>query len=292
MRRLSNRYLASLVVLLFLTLSVLQSGVRAVQNSKPESWSTFTVDDMLDVANANAASLSNDGHWLAATTASLRDRIGIDNARFGDPTYVAPSSTDVLIIDTQTTKTQKLFPKKQQVRNLRWSPDSNHLALLVLKGDTFEPTIWDRSTSKFQTVSLPKEWYAAENSDMEWSPDGSQLFLTLHSVQWRDKARAQFENETKGRVVVHSSKEPFLANGERPQLQKFYYELAQANHPGALEAITEIIPITQLLFGTDYPIWRTAESVGGVSKYKGFNDAQRHAVNRGNAERLFPKLKS
>ena len=210
MRRLGNRYLASLVVLLFVTLSLLQTGVRAVQNPKPE-WSTFTVDDMLDVATANAASLSNDGHWLAATSASPRDRIGIDNARFGDPTYVAPSNTDVLIIDTQTTKSQKLFPKKQQVRNLRWSPDSNHLALLVMKGDTFEPTIWDRTANKFQTVSLPKDWYAAENSDMEWSPDGSQLFLTLHSVEWRDKARAKFENETKGRVVVHSSKESFLA---------------------------------------------------------------------------------
>lgn len=92
--------------------------------------------------------------------------------------------------------------------------------------------------------------------------------------------------------LAGDSKEPFLANGVRPQLQKFYYELAQANHPGALDAVTEIIPITQLLFGTDYPIWRTAESVGGVTNYKEFNDAQRLAVNRGNAERLFPKLKS
>ena len=78
----------------------------------------------------------------------------------------------------------------------------------------------------------------------------------------------------------------------KPQLQKFYYEVAQANHPGALAAIAEIIPLTQLLFGTDYPIWRTAESVGGVSSYKGFSDAQRQAVNRGTAERLFPKFKS
>jgi len=85
---------------------------------------------------------------------------------------------------------------------------------------------------------------------------------------------------------------PNTPNAERPQLQKFYYEVAQANHPGALAAITEIIPLSQLLFGTDYPIWRTAESVGGVSAYKGFNDAQRQAVNRGNAERLFPKFKS
>jgi 6-methylsalicylate decarboxylase len=87
-------------------------------------------------------------------------------------------------------------------------------------------------------------------------------------------------------------KDPFNPNGIRPQLQKFYYEVAQANHPGALAAVTEIIPVTQLLFGTDYPIWRTAESVNGVSTYKGFNDAQRLAVNRGNAERLFPRLKS
>ena len=87
-------------------------------------------------------------------------------------------------------------------------------------------------------------------------------------------------------------KDPYLPGGAVPQLTKFHYEIAQANHPGALDAITEIIPITQLLFGTDYPIWRTAESVGGLTGYKEFNDAQRHAVNRGNAERLIPRLKT
>src|SRR5262249_48093098 len=147
----------------------------------------------------------------AATTSSLHDRIGIDNARFGDPTYIAPSVTDVLIIDTQTGKTQKLFPHKEQVRNLKWSPDSTRLAMQVLKGDTFEPRIWDRATSEFRTLALPANWYAAENSDIEWSPDGLQLFLTLHSNEWRKKAKAQFDYETTARIVVHSSKEPFLA---------------------------------------------------------------------------------
>ena len=211
MRHPNKHYCTWLALVLLTSLSISSVRILAKQGSKPDSWSAFTVDDMIDVANASAASLSNDGHWLAATTASLRDRIGIDNARFGDPTYVAPSNADVLIIDTQTAKTQKLFPHKQQVRNLRWSPDGDQLALLVMKGDAFEPTIWTRTTGKFQTVNLPKDWYAAENSDLEWSADGSQLFLTLHSVEWRNKAHAQFENETKGRVVVHSSKEPFLA---------------------------------------------------------------------------------
>ncbi|HZS44478.1 MAG TPA: prolyl oligopeptidase family serine peptidase [Blastocatellia bacterium] len=210
MRHSNKRYLIFVIVTLITALSLLPVGSFGRQTAKSD-WSTFTFDDMLDVSNVNAASLSNDGHWLAATTASLHDRIGIDNARFGDPTYIAPAVTDVLIIDTQTAKTQKLFPHKEQVRNLKWSPDGNHLAMMVLKGDVFEPRIWDRATNQFRTIALPDGWYAAENSDMEWSADGSQIFLTLHSTEWRKKAKAQFDYETNARIVVHSSKEPFLA---------------------------------------------------------------------------------
>jgi hypothetical protein len=47
----------------------------------------FTVDDMLAVSNISISALSDDGQWLAATSSSLRDRIGVDNHRFGDPTY-------------------------------------------------------------------------------------------------------------------------------------------------------------------------------------------------------------
>ena len=78
-------------------------------NSGAGASSEFTVNDLLDVANINVADLSDDGRWIAATTGSLRDRIGIDNRRFGDPTYVAPSLVDVLVIDTQTAKAQRLL---------------------------------------------------------------------------------------------------------------------------------------------------------------------------------------
>jgi hypothetical protein len=61
--------------------------------SAQSAGSPFTVDDLLDVTNINLADLSDDGRWLAATSGSLRDRIGIDNHRFGDPTYVAPKRT-------------------------------------------------------------------------------------------------------------------------------------------------------------------------------------------------------
>src|SRR3990172_4341076 len=48
----------------------------------------FTVDDVLDVRGVTVGDLSDDGRWAVVTTASLRDRLGTDQSRFGDPTYV------------------------------------------------------------------------------------------------------------------------------------------------------------------------------------------------------------
>lgn len=180
-------------------------------NSSAAASSEFTVNDLLEVANINVADLSDDGRWIAATIGSLRDRIGIDNRRFGDPTYVAPSLVDVFVIDTQTAKAQRLFPGKRQVRGLKWSPDSTRLALFVLKGDLFEPTIWERATGRFLTVNATAAKVAAQNAEFEWSADGSQLIFAQYDAAWKKKAAERFEYETRGPVVVHSSKEPFLA---------------------------------------------------------------------------------
>src|SRR5512132_1115496 len=100
----NRRIIVSFALATVLALTSLPSMASAQSAS-----STFTVEDVLDVANINLADLSNDGQWLAATSGSLRDRIGIDNHRFGDPTYVAPALVDVLIIDTQTAATQRPF---------------------------------------------------------------------------------------------------------------------------------------------------------------------------------------
>src|SRR5262249_48022054 len=83
----SRRIVASLAIVFALSLSSLAPHLRA---QTPNAG--FTVDDLLDVANINIADLSDDGRWLAATSGTLRDRIGIDNHRFGDPTYIAPSA--------------------------------------------------------------------------------------------------------------------------------------------------------------------------------------------------------
>jgi dipeptidyl aminopeptidase/acylaminoacyl peptidase len=185
--------------------------VWAAQPFQQQASTAFTVEDMLDVVNITVADLSDDGRWIAATAGSLRDRIGIDNYRFGDPTYIAPSVADVWIIDTQSSKAQKLFPDKRQVRGLKWSHDATRLALFVRKGDRLEPAVWERATGKLTPINLAKSKYAAENAEVEWTADDQQIILSLRLTEWRKTARERFEQETRGPVVVHSSKEPFLA---------------------------------------------------------------------------------
>jgi len=197
---------------LVLALIVFPIFISNAQNQRSAFTPTaFTVDDLLDVKNFSVADLSDDGRWIAATAGSLRDRIGIDNYRFGDPTYIAPALTEVWIIDTQTAKAQALFPDKRQVRALKWSPDGTRLALLALKQNIFEPMIWERVTGKWQTVTPPRSKFVADNSELSWTPAGDQLLTMLRSEDWLKEAQANFEAETKAPIVVHSSKEPFLA---------------------------------------------------------------------------------
>src|SRR5206468_5913934 len=49
-------------------------------------------------------------------------------------------------------------------------------------------------------------------------------------------------------------KDPYLKGGAAPQLKKFYYEIVRPTIPGALDALLELIPLSNVLFGTDYPL--------------------------------------
>ena len=86
-------------------------------------------------------------------------------------------------------------------------------------------------------------------------------------------------------------KDPWLAGGSLPQLRRFFYETAQANHKGALDALLAIIPASNVLFGSDYPLRPVSENVEGLGAYS-FTAAQRRAIERENAERLIPRLRA
>jgi predicted TIM-barrel fold metal-dependent hydrolase len=82
-----------------------------------------------------------------------------------------------------------------------------------------------------------------------------------------------------------------VPNGVEAELKRFYYDTAQAAHPYALASLTKLIPISQIVFGTDFPYRTAIDHVKGLADY-GFSAGDRQAIDRDNALRLLPRLKA
>ena len=92
-------------------------------------------------------------------------------------------------------------------------------------------------------------------------------------------------------VVGDNPRKDAMPNGVLYELRRMYYDTAQCSNPVAMGALRKVVPVSQIVFGTDFH-WRTAEETGrGLITGKIFNDAELHAINRGNAERLLPRYR-
>ena len=90
------------------------------------------------------------------------------------------------------------------------------------------------------------------------------------------------------RIADHPDRYP---HGVLYELQKLHYEVAHATYPWPLAALTKFVPASQILFGSDYPFEAIATTVAPLPA-SGLSRKVLHAIDRGNAERLFQRLKS
>ncbi len=81
-----------------------------------------------------------------------------------------------------------------------------------------------------------------------------------------------------------------LPKGVLHELRKFHYDTAQGNHAGALAALLKMAPVSQLLYGTDFPFRSGAEVNTGLAQY-GFSPAELLAIERDNALKLLPGVR-
>ena len=87
------------------------------------------------------------------------------------------------------------------------------------------------------------------------------------------------------------NREQRLPKGVVFELKKFYYDTAQANHPGALAALSRLVSVQQVLYGTDFPFRDGAEANAGLAAFR-FKPRDLRAIERDNALRLLPTLKA
>jgi predicted TIM-barrel fold metal-dependent hydrolase len=94
-----------------------------------------------------------------------------------------------------------------------------------------------------------------------------------------------------GRLIREQvvKKDPRMPDGPVPIVQKYFYEIAQGNLPGQFAALLKLVPVSQLMFGSDYPFRHGIEAMEGLDAY-GFSDADKASINRATALKLMPEL--
>jgi len=81
---------------------------------------------------------------------------------------------------------------------------------------------------------------------------------------------------------------PQVPNGVMHELLRFHYDVAQIAHPPGLSALTKMVPISQILWGTDFPFRFGWEYNKGLGEF-GFSDADLRGIERDNALTLLPR---
>ena len=74
------------------------------------------------------------------------------------------------------------------------------------------------------------------------------------------------------------------------ELRRFYYDTAQVANAVTIGALAKLVPVTQIVFGTDYPYRTGAEHVRGLAA--NFDAAELKLIGRENALRILPRLRA
>jgi predicted TIM-barrel fold metal-dependent hydrolase len=82
-----------------------------------------------------------------------------------------------------------------------------------------------------------------------------------------------------------------LPNGVDYELKRLYYDIAVSGHRPAVAALTSLVPISQVLFGSDFPYRPLGETSDSLTEL-GLSTAELQAVGRSNALALLPRLKA
>jgi len=258
-RRTPRPALGAPLVLTLLVLTFVGSTARAQRApARP-----FTIDDALDVRSGRIEDVSRDGRWVALTVQVRRDRLLVDNARFGDPTYIAPSPAEFQLLDATTGQNRPLLAGKVQVRGATFSKDGSKLAFFLLKGSDWVLSVTDVAANRTRQVPLHTSKPIASNSPLVWAPDGASLLLTLRPDGWAAGARAAFLHITEGPIVVQDAKQPFLAWDSVRNLGDRQIPAIATVSDGAVREILPETPIRGAQFSTDgsYLAYSTAEPV-------------------------------
>ena len=83
------------------------------------------------------------------------------------------------------------------------------------------------------------------------------------------------------------NRDRFAPDGIEAEFRRLYYDTANATHPASMAALTNLIPMSQITFGSDYPYYplNQIENLRHMLRPE-----ELAAISSGNAARLLPRL--
>jgi predicted TIM-barrel fold metal-dependent hydrolase len=81
-----------------------------------------------------------------------------------------------------------------------------------------------------------------------------------------------------------------VPNGVLYELKRQYYDTADVSNPSSLSALVNLIPSSQIVFGSDFP-FLSAQATASDLMHSGLPGKSIEAIDRDNAVRLFPRLR-
>jgi dipeptidyl aminopeptidase/acylaminoacyl peptidase len=211
------------------------------------SWaqtkSPFTIEDYFQVRTLRVDDWTKNGSWLACSLSVQADRLPADNARSGDPTYIAPSVAELVVIDTATGRQIRVLPKKEQFRGVSWSPDGKRLAFFLYKKPAFELVIWNRETQAIEKSTFKYAKPIASNSPLVWTADGTRLFLTVRMPDWEAKTADLFRNVSAVPVMLFDSEKPFLPWDEVSRRSRLVVPVVWDRTANTVTGLLEELPL-------------------------------------------------
>ena len=143
---------------------------------------------------------------------------------------------------------------------------------------------------------------SAQPSMLEWPYDTGRAVVSLllggalvkyPDIKWVFSHAGGPVPALAGRIVnmTRNRKDlPQIApQGVMHELTRLHYDTANASFAPTLAALLKFVPVSQVVFGSDYPYYTLEENTDLLAEYP-LTMAERQAIDRGNAARLMPRF--
>lgn len=90
-----------------------------------------------------------------------------------------------------------------------------------------------------------------------------------------------------------SKEEMAMLNATLAAMRQFHYDTAHANNTYMMSALKKVVPVSQIMFGTDFPLTNVAAELKGLeTSAEAMSATELRLIERDNALGLFPRYKT